>query len=953
LTRILITEAAPATAEHALHRARHLVALCQGRAVHLAGATDTASRQVIEAAATLVESSAEIVLSLAAQPAADILAGLSGLIARCDAAGLVILTETPADAAGTGDPALRTALRQRFRHVATLVQRPFTASAIAPEPQAALRILPLAAPPRMPPLCLIHLCADTPPPLPAAALHERGATGWIAPPLVSEAAPAQAWGLPPAGLPAPLAELRARAVTLVERLERQSDLVRRQAARIAALERGGGAVPATGTPATGAPEPRHGWPLAETPGADPAGLSAHDHRPDDPVILEGRIGAAFLERFALRGAIPDIAGAIAALNALRRPAPVSPEVSVVLPVHGRLPATLNCLHSLFRLPDETSFEIIVIDDASPDGSARHLAELHGLRLLREADQSGFAASCNRAAGHAIGDFVLLLDNATRVVPGWLDALVDSFTLFPRAGLVGSKLFHPDGRLQQAGGILWRDGSAWDDGRDDDPNRPCHCFARQVDHVSRRSMMLPTALWRRLGGFDPRFAPASGEDADLALRVRAAGHEVWFQPLSRVAHDEGDACAAAAAKAGQALDARTLFLRWRDTLATHRPPGAAPWRERERHVHRRTLVIDAAAPTSRTESVLLTLQLFQRLGYKVHHVRQHNLLYQPEPLAPLQREGVEVAYAPYDRDVTGYINRCGALFDVVMVLGANVPAQVIAALRQHAPLAPVLVQLDDAGSTAARMMQDRELGLIGQADVILTRSTRESALLAELAPTAPVLVWPVMVALQGTAVGASPRRDLCFLGGGSDAPTVDAAVFMVEQVMPLIWRQEPACRCIIAGADPGPTVRALAGARVIVTGQPVEPRALFDTSRVCVCPLRAGAGTAGGIATAMAHGVPVVSTACGAEGMDLTDGEEVLIADTPDTFAAACLLVYRDADLWHRLSEAGQRAVQERHAPAMGERVLAEAIEAGLRHRLGLPLATADRHTGQDRHDGLR
>ncbi len=940
----------------ALHRARHLAVLCQGRAVHLAGQTDNASRQAIAATATLVDSSAELVLSLAAQTPAAILAGLSALVARCDAKGVLVLSEALTDGAAAGDPTLRAALASRFRTVATLVQRPLAASAILPAQQAGLRILPLSAPPAADPVCLIHLCSDGPVSLPGPALHELGA-GFTPPPLQPALMASVPLALPAAGLAAALAGLRSRTVALAERLDRQSRAMIDQDAEIERLRRSGGTTLQPRTLADLRAE-RHDWPLADNPGATPDRLGVYERRPDDPVMLESRAGDAFLQHHALLDAAPDLAGAIAAINTLRPRQPPAPAVSVVIPVHGQLGYTLNCLHSLATLPDRTGFEIILIDDASPDGSAVHLAGIHGLHLLAQTENRGFLASCNLAAEQARGRFVLFLNNDTRVVPGWLDALVESFTRFPRAGLVGSKLLYPDGRLQEAGGIIWRDGSAWNDGRDDDPNRPGYCVARQVDYISGCSIMLPTALWRSLGGFDRLFTPAYCEDADLALRVRAAGHEVWYQPLSGVVHYEGRTSGTdltRGVKAYQVVNARKLYLRWRDALAGHRPNGEAPLRERERHVQRRALVIDATAPTPRQDAgsvtAIITMQLFQRLGYKVHYVPQDNFLYQPQHIAPLQAQGIEAAYAPYDIGFSQYIRAHGAQFDVVLVFRVTILERVIEDLRRHAPQAPILfhnmdlhflrmerqaeADNDDLARKEAADMRARELDLIGQVDTTITHSTYERDLLATLAPTAPVVVWPFMFPFHGTDVPFAPRHDFCFLGGYTHAPNIDAVVFMAHEVMPLIWRHEPDARFIIAGANPGPEVKALASARIVVTGQIEDLRDVFDAARVFVCPLRIGAGTKGKVSTAMAYGMPVVTTTCGAEGMDLSDGQEVLIADTAADFAAACLRVYRSAALWRRLSKAGQRLVQDKHSLQTGQTILTTAIETALLHKLGL------------------
>ena len=244
--------------------------------------------------------------------------------------------------------------------------------------------------------------------------------------------------------------------------------------------------------------------------------------------------------------------------------------------------------------------------------------------------------------------------------------------------------------------------------------------------------------------------------------------------------------------------------------------------------------------------------------------------------------------------------------------------------------------DDAEALAAAAdMKQRELALIAEVDATITHSTFEQALLAREVPGSPVVLWPFMFEFHGTAAGFAERADFCFLGGYGHQPNIDAVVHFVRDVLPLIRRELPLARFVIAGANPGPEVLALAGPDVEVTGMIDDLRDVFDRVRVFACSLRIGAGTKGKISTAMAYGLPVVSTSCGAEGMELIDGEEVLIADGAEAFAAACVRLHHEAALWQRLSLAGQALVQEKHSLAMGRRVLAGAIETAMAHRLGL------------------
>ena len=952
-----------------LHRYRFVLPLCRGAVVADAGPALAEGRVLLDAvAARLLDGDsaapAERLLWLAALRGGDLVAALPTLCRRLAPRG--VLAVAVSDGAALAEAALAGA----FAHLAVWRQRPLAGSLIVEAAFAEARIVALAEQDAgAAPAATLFLAADAPlPPLPSGVFE--GA--WPAEPAAPPAAPRRVLTSPLTDLPPPepgLAELRGRAVSLVDRLveldERAIDLAAEAARLRRDLERasavGGGAGVAFDVPRS-----KHEWPVADAPDRDPADLTFYEHRPDDAAIGEGRTGDAFLRRHALLGAQPDLAGAVAELNALPAllPAPsggAAPDVSIVIPVYGQLAYTLNCLHSLRLHRARHTAEVIVIDDASPDASAATLACVDGIVLRRNAANLGYLRSCNRAAADARGRVLVLLNNDTRVLPGWLDALVAGLAELPRAGAVGSKLLYPDGALQEAGAIIWRDGSAWNYGRNDDPNRPQYTHAREADYISAAAIAIDAGVWRELAGFDEMFAPAYCEDADFCLRVRAAGRAVWYQPASRVIHYEGRTAGTdttEGVKAYQVRNAGKLFLRWRAALAAHRANGEAPYFERERAVRLRGLIVDATTPTPQQDAgsvtTTLTLRLFRDLGYKPYFTPQDNFLYEPAHTPALQALGVECAYSPYETDFSGYIRRYGALFDAVLVYRMPVLEQVLDELRRFAPQAPVLFHVMDLhflrleraaalsgraeDDAAAAHMKARELALIRRVDCTITHSTHERDLLARAAPDAPAVVWPFMFAFHGTAAGFFPRRDFVFLGGYRHPPNVDAARFFAEQVLPLIRAEEPDARFIVAGANPGPEVQALAGPHVIVTGMVEDLRAVFDAARVFVCPVRFGAGTKGKISTAMAYGLPVVSTTCGAEGMEMQEGREVLIADDPAALAAACLRVYRDPALWQIMSDAGQTLVREKHSLDMGRRVLAEAIEAAWRHKLGLDAA---------------
>jgi GT2 family glycosyltransferase len=710
---------------------------------------------------------------------------------------------------------------------------------------------------------------------------------------------------------------------------------------------------------------RFPWRKAEAPDVPVAELGLYDRRVDDAVVDEGRRGETFIEGFGLNSDTPDFGAAVAALNTMDRQLRIcngeaahAPDVSVIIPIYGQLAYTLNCLQSLFLQTSRHTAEIIVVDDQSPDMSGNYLPAVSGIRYHRQPQNGGFIRSCNTGGEMARGRSVVMLNNDTRVVPGWLDGLVEGFSLFPRAGLVGSKLFYADGSLQEAGGIIWRNGDCWNYGRNDDPNRPEYSHARRVDYVSGCSIIIPTSLWRALGGFDSLFAPAYCEDADLCLRIAALGYEVWFQPQSRIVHYEGKTSGTdigRGVKAYQVTNMRKLYLRWRKTLESHRRNPEAPYFERERTARRRILVVDASAPTPNQDAgsvqTVLALKACDRLGYKSHFVPEDNWLFQDRYTTELQKMGVECAYAPFDLGFTNYIRRYGHLFDAILVYRYQVLEHILADIRVYAKDACLLFHVADLHflrqhreaelssdmekAAAAEAVRERELAIVAAADCTITHSTVEADVIAQELPEASVAVWPLMHEVFGTSVPFAARRDICFLGGYRHTPNVDAVMHFVINILPIIRASDPAIRFLIAGANAPQNIRELAGENIKFLGLVEDLRDLFDHARVFVCPLRYGAGAKGKIMSSLSYGLPIVSTTIGVEGAGFEDGEHVLVADSATEFAAMTLRLYNDVLLWNRLSAAGQNVLADRFSIDMGAAVLERAIAEGHRRRMGI------------------
>lgn len=215
-----------------------------------------------------------------------------------------------------------------------------------------------------------------------------------------------------------------------------------------------------------------------------------------------------------------------------------PLVSIIIPVHNQFSYTYNCLKTVLINTKKIEYEIILADDFSNDDTRRIEEIVKGIKVIHNESNLSFLKNCNQAAGLARGKYLLFLNNDTQVRRNWLYSLVWLMEHNSDAGLVGSKFLYPNGRIQEAGGIIWNDGTASNYGRGKVVNDSSCNYVREVDYISGASIIITKELWKEIGGFDERYAPAYCEDSDLAFEVRKRNKKVLYQPASEVVHFEG-------------------------------------------------------------------------------------------------------------------------------------------------------------------------------------------------------------------------------------------------------------------------------------------------------------------------------------------------------------------------------------------------------------------------------
>lgn len=639
-------------------------------------------------------------------------------------------------------------------------------------------------------------------------------------------------------------------------------------------------------------------------------------------------------------AVPDV---------ITMPEYEDPKVSLIIPVYAHAELTRACLQSILDNTTHAGYEVILVDDAADPSTKRLLDGVRGAKIIRNHENLGYLRSMNRGAGAARGRWLVLLNNDTEVTRGWLRAMIACAESSDDVGVVTPKYLYPDGSLNEAGGIIWRDGTGANYGRGDSPDLFQYEYRRETDYGSAAALMVSADLWRAAGGFDERYVPMYYEDVDLCFEARERGFRVLYEPEAVVVHVEG-------ASAGKDLDSghkryqelnRPKFVaKWSERLEReHARPASTNVRvSADRHQGPNVLIIDHYIPMwDRDAGSLRMLAVMEALiGLNAH------VTFMPDNLAPvepytriLQEMGIEVMYGALD--VNAELATIGPKLALVILSRPHQASRWLDVVREFAPSATVAYdtvdlhwlrearksalsaspQSDtaasnghmdyDAISPKAKALRELELAMMRATDVTLVVSDTEGAQIEKDLGATSIVVVPTVHGVERHVVPPSDRSGILFVGGFQHPPNVDAAVRLVRGVMPLVWSELGDVAVTVVGSEPPPEVRALASPSVDVAGWVEDLRPLLDKARLMVVPLAYGAGLKGKITQSLAVGLPVVTTPVGAEGFEAA-ADCMLIALGSRELAEHVISVYRDDQLWHRLSRAGQALVSAQCSP---------------------------------------
>jgi GT2 family glycosyltransferase len=619
----------------------------------------------------------------------------------------------------------------------------------------------------------------------------------------------------------------------------------------------------------------------------------------------------------------------------------SPEISVIGVLYNRADLTHFCLRSLAASRLESA-EVILVDNASSDLTEKLLKRVDGVRVIRNEENRHFLLAANQAAQQAKGEVLLFLNNDTEVMPGSIIHALNTLKSSGNIGAVGGKLIFPHGMLQEAGSIIWNDGSCVAYGRGDTPSLPQYMFRRDVDYCSAAFLLTRRRLFLELGGFDESYQPAYYEDSDYCLKLWKRGLRVVYEPQAVVLHHEFGS--SASQEQGLELQSRnrSLFLQkhheWLSKQQEPKQKNMLLARDRG-GFRRRVLLIDDRVPHPCLGAGYPRANTLVR-GL-IHHgcfVTHYPLIVPAEPWDGVYRDfppEVEVMISCGESNLESFLTERRGYYDAMLVSRPLNMAVVDPLIEKRPELfAGIDIIYDAEAIFSFRELRRRklrgvpdskeqekelvatEIKLARFAKTVICVSEEECSHFKQAGiPNVALLAHSVPV--QPTSRSFDQRNGFLFVGFVFDdeSPNGDSLLWFLEEIFPRIQeRLGPHVNFTFAGLNNSPRLAGIKRAGVIQAGVVPDLTQPYNQARVFVAPTRFAAGLPMKIHEASSRGLPVVGTSLMAAQLGWTGERDMLVADDARGFADQCIRLYTDPLLWSRIRENALERVRRECSP---------------------------------------
>lgn len=636
------------------------------------------------------------------------------------------------------------------------------------------------------------------------------------------------------------------------------------------------------------------------------------------------------------------------------PIPEAPLMSVIVVVKDKAHLTVLTLESVLKFAD-VPYELIVVDNGSADNTPLMLERFKGACVVRNQDNLGFGPACMQAAAVAKGRYLCFLNNDALITPGAISAVLKNFDQ-EGVGAVGAKILLANGALQEAGSIIWSDGSALGYGRGENADLPQYNFRRPVDYCSAVFLVTPRELFHNIGGFRDEFAPAYYEDTDYCMALWQKGWRVIYEPLAVIAHYES-------ASSGNNDQARVkmaahqvkFYKKWKHALGRHYAPelsNVPAARVAAYSSGLRIVYVDDRIPKRslgagypRSNDVVTALA---RMG---HHVTCSTSTFPllADSYADLPREIEVFDGFRFRKKLVEEFMGCADIVWIsrphnLKLLKKEFPdlfrsRRFALVYDSEAIFTPRSVARKQLHRDAPEQMSpldpvdlDEEIALANLADVVIVVSEADREVMRE-AGVGSVHVVGHAQSADPTPSSFNGRDCFLFIGAmhGTDNPNADSIRYFYQRHWPKV-HLETGATFLLAGFGTEQLRPEITDPSFQVLGPWEDLRELYNRARVVVVPTRYAAGAPFKAHEAAAHGVPMVVSPVIASQLRWNHESDYLAARELDQMAEYCIRLYHDQDTWNSIRTNSLARVAAELSPAAFSDGLRRVLEAATRGR---------------------
>ena len=631
-----------------------------------------------------------------------------------------------------------------------------------------------------------------------------------------------------------------------------------------------------------------------------------------------------------------------------------PLTSVIIPANENVELTEICLDSIHSIKSVSPFEVILVDDCGSENYKQFESVYPHFKVIQNKTKQGTVRSANLGAAEARGEFLLFLKNNTEVMVWWLDELTTALYNHPEAGMIGSQLidFHT-ARIYECGCRICKNGDIVLLGQGEYPEHQDHSYFQEVDVCSSASFIIRRKLFEETGGFNAIYSPEGFEDHELGVLLKKKGYKNYAAPHSRAVYFSKDP--ADSSNNGQYEKNHTLFMsRWQEYLQENAIYDSFEDVRNFKGDKERILYIDAETPMADRGSggmdAIFFMEYMIKRNYQVIFYGEYTQGYHPKYTGILLRMGVQCIYEPFLK-IWDYVAHNGHTLSYIFVSRIYQARSFDWLLKPYCPQAGYIfntvdlhfvrenleadLRIDDLGRKRAAYTKQCELTVASFADATIVISSKEKSLLENEYGLSRIYHIPQVRELYPRA--AHTHRQGAVFIGSAHKPNIDALLYFYNEILPLLKED---IVVTIVGESLRSAIENSEFHRHLLyckqfkfAGFVQDLSTVLDSAKITVAPLRYGAGTKGKVASSMAYGVPCVSTVFGTEGTGMVHGEHIMIANTPQEFAAYIDELLSDQELWQRISDGGRKFIKEMYSRESAEKIMDQLIEDVKKRRL--------------------